>query len=139
MNMLFYSDGGARGNPGPAAYGVIACKADGFILYEKAEHIGNATNNEAEYRGLIAAINMAVSYGAEEAEFVLDSELVVKQMRGDYRVKAENLKRLRDDAVALAGDLKKVSFRHVKREDPMIVRADALLNAILDGKSVHQV
>ncbi len=139
MKMIFYSDGGARGNPGPAAYAVIACKEDGFILYEKAEAIGIATNNEAEYRGLIAGINMAVSYGAYEAEFVTDSELVVKQMAGVYRVKAANLKELRDDAMALAGDIKKVSFRHVKREDPMIVRADALLNAVLDGKSIHQV
>lgn len=139
MRMVFYSDGGARGNPGPAAFAVIACKADGFVLYEKAEAIGTATNNEAEYRGLIAAINMAVSYGAKEAEFIMDSELVVKQMMGTYRVKAANLKKLRDDAMALAGDLENVSFRHVKREDPMIVRADALLNAVLDGRSVHQV
>ncbi len=135
MKMVFYSDGGARGNPGPAAYAVVACKDDGFVMYEKAEYIGEATNNEAEYRGLIAAIVMAASYSAEEAVFVLDSELVVKQMRGEYRVKAAHLKALRDDAAALAAGIPKVSFRHVGREHPMIARADELLNEKLNAAS----
>ncbi len=139
MRMVLYSDGGARGNPGPAAFAVVACKEDGFVLYEKAECIGVATNNEAEYRGLIAAINMAASYGAQEAEFVMDSELVIKQMRGEFRVKAPNLRRLRDDAMALSGEIPKVRYRHVRRDDPMITRADALLNAALDGKSALEM
>ena len=135
MRMKFYSDGGARGNPGPAAFAVIICKEDGFILYEYAKLIGIATNNEAEYKGLISAIGTAIDYKAEEAEFILDSELVVKQMLGEYKVKSENLRRLNEDAKSLAKAIGKTSFRHVRRSDPFITRADEILNLELDKRS----
>jgi len=133
MNLRLYSDGGARGNPGPAAFAVLVCKEDGTILYEKAECIGTATNNEAEYRGLIAAILLAIEYRAEKAEFVMDSELVIKQMLGQYKVRSLRLKDLHADATALAAGIPHVSYHHVKRNDPMISRADRLLNKALDS------
>jgi ribonuclease HI len=134
MRMKFYSDGGARGNPGLAAFAVVVCKEDGFILHEYARFIGNATNNEAEYQGLISAIGTAIDYKAEEAEFIMDSELVVRQMRGEYKVKSENLRRLHSDANSLAEVIGKTTYRHVRRNDPLISRADELLNQELDRR-----
>ena len=134
MRMRFYSDGGARGNPGPAAFAVIVCKEDNFILYEYAKSIGEATNNEAEYMGLISALACAIDYKASAAEFVMDSQLVVKQMQGEYRVKSPHLKKLHQDAKSLAESIGEVSYRHVRREDPLITRADELLNEELNKR-----
>ncbi|MDD3398234.1 MAG: ribonuclease HI family protein [Candidatus Methanomethylophilaceae archaeon] len=134
MRMRFYSDGGARGNPGPAAFAVIVCKADGFVLHEYARFIGVATNNEAEYQGLISALGTAIDYKTDDAEFVMDSELVVKQMKGEYKVKSPHLKKLHQDAMSLAKSIGKTEFRHVRREDPKITRADELLNQELDRR-----
>ena len=132
MRMRFFSDGGARGNPGPAAFAVIVCKDDGFILHEYARFLGVATNTEAEYQGLISAMGMAIDYKADAAEFVMDSELVVKQMKGEYKVKSPHLKKLHQDATSLAEAIGDVEFRHVRREDPNISRADELLNLELN-------
>ncbi|MDY0293602.1 MAG: ribonuclease HI family protein [Candidatus Methanomethylophilaceae archaeon] len=128
-----YSDGGARGNPGPAACAVVVTE-NGRIVWEGSEFLGEQTNNRAEYRGLIAAVNKALELKAGEVEFVMDSELVVKQMRGEYRVRSPAIKDLHEDAVALSSLIPSVGFRHVRREDPFITRADALLNIELDSQ-----
>jgi len=131
MKLNVYSDGGARGNPGPAAYAIVVCDGK-TVLFEESQYIGSETNNVAEYRGLIAGLGKAIDMKADEAEFTMDSELVIKQMRGEYKVKAPNLIELHRDAVSLASALKKVRFVHVKRSNAMISRADALLNLELD-------
>ncbi|MFA7150093.1 MAG: ribonuclease HI family protein, partial [Candidatus Methanomethylophilaceae archaeon] len=122
MSLRIYSDGGARGNPGPAAFAIVAVK-DGVTIFEHAEFLGERTNNYAEYRGLIAAITKAVELNEDDVEFVMDSELVVKQMNGEYKVKADNIKSLYKDAKALSSMIEKTRFTHVKREDRMISRA----------------
>lgn len=132
MRLIVYSDGGARGNPGPSAYAIVVCDADREIIYERSEYIGINTNNVAEYRGLIAGIGKAIDLDADEVEFIMDSELVIKQMRGEYKVKAPQLLNLYHDARSLVSSIKKVKFTHVKRADKMITRADALLNEEMD-------
>lgn len=126
-----FSDGGSRGNPGPSAYAIVVTK-DGKIIHEHAEFLGINTNNYAEYRGLIAAISKALELKADDVEFYMDSELVIKQMRGEYRVKSENIRSLHDDAVLLSSMLPKVSFHNVRRSELLIPRADALLNMEMD-------
>lgn len=131
MKLTVYSDGGARGNPGHAAFAIVVCDGKN-VLYEKSQYIGIETNNVAEYRGLIAGIAKAIDLGADDVEFVMDSELVIKQMRGEYKVKSPNLFDLHHDAKSLASTIKKVKFTHVRRSDAMITRADALLNEEMD-------
>jgi len=131
MKLDVYSDGGARGNPGPAAYAIVVCDGS-TVLFEESQYIGIETNNVAEYRGLIAGLGKAIDMDADDVEFTMDSELVIKQMRGEYRVKAENLIELHRDAKSLASALKRVKFVHVKRSNAMITRADTLLNQELD-------
>ena len=98
------TDGGARGNPGPAAYGYVLEAEDGTVLEARGEAIGVATNNVAEYRALLAGLEAAREHGVDELEVVSDSELLVKQMRGEYRVKNEALRELRTGGPARAGD-----------------------------------
>lgn len=129
-----YSDGGARGNPGPSAFAIVVVK-DEEIVYEYSEFLGINTNNYAEYRGLIAAIVKAIQLGLESVEFVMDSELVINQMNGKYKVKSPNLKELNADAVALSSQIENVKFTHVRRSDKFITRADALLNKEMDLNS----
>ena len=129
--LRIYSDGGARGNPGPAACAVIVTM-DGRIIREASEFLGEGTNNYAEYRGLIMAVREAIRIGDDSVEFIMDSELVVKQMTGEYKVRSESLRSLHSDAVSLMSQIKNASILHVKRENPMISRADALLNIELD-------
>ncbi|MDR2846599.1 MAG: ribonuclease HI family protein [Candidatus Methanoplasma sp.] len=126
-----FSDGGSRGNPGPSAYAIVVVK-DGRTVHEHSEFLGVNTNNYAEYRGLIAGITKAIELGAEEVEFIMDSELVIKQMRGEFKVKSANIKGLHDDAVALSSMIPKVIFTNVRRSEQKIPRADALLNKELD-------
>ena len=127
MKLTVYSDGGSRGNPGPSAYAIVVTSS-GRVVHEHAEFLGVHTNNYAEYRGLIAAINKAVELGAEEAEFVMDSQLVIRQMTGEYRVKNPDMAVLHADAESLASLIPKVS----RRSEEFIPRADALLNAEMD-------
>ncbi|NLL95222.1 MAG: ribonuclease HI family protein [Thermoplasmatales archaeon] len=129
--MRFYSDGGSRGNPGPAAFAIVVVDG-GCVVHEAAEYIGEATNNVAEYRGLIAALSQALRMGAESPEFLMDSQLVVNQVTGKYRVRSENIRGLHGDAMALFSLLPGATVKHVRREDPMVSRADALLNLELD-------
>ena len=129
-----YSDGGARGNPGPSAFAIVVVR-DEEIVYEYSEFLGINTNNYAEYRGLIAAIVKAIQLGLESVEFVMDSELVINQMNRKYKVKSPNLKELNADAVALSSQIGNVKFTHVRRSDKFITRADALLNKEMDLNS----
>jgi ribonuclease HI len=126
-----FTDGGARGNPGPAAYGFVLESDDGTVLAAEGEAIGIATNNVAEYSGLIAGLQKALELHVPEVEVVSDSELMVKQMRGEYRVKNEALRELYDEATALARLLGKVEYRHVKRAHNEL--ADKLVNDALDA------
>ena len=131
MSLVIYSDGGSRGNPGPSAYAVVVTR-DGKVIHEHTEFLGTNTNNYAEYRGLIAGIGKALEMKDMDVEFVMDSELVIKQMRGEYKVKSPNIRKLHEDAKAMSSLIPNVKFTHVKRENPMVSRADALLNAEMD-------
>jgi len=128
-----FTDGGARGNPGPAAYAYVLEAEDGTILASHGETIGVATNNVAEYRGLVAGLEKAVELSVPELEVVSDSELLVKQMRGEYRVKNEALRDLSLQAARLARQLGTVEYRHVKRAHNEL--ADRLVNDALDAAS----
>ena len=131
MKALLYTDGGARGNPGPAAYGFVLEADDGTVLAAEGEAIGEATNNTAEYRGLVAGLARAAELAVPEVEVRSDSELLVKQMRGEYRVKNENLRALSLEAARLARRIGKVTYVHVRREKNEL--ADRLVNEALDA------
>jgi ribonuclease HI len=126
------TDGGARGNPGPAAYAYVLEADDGTVLAAHGEAIGVATNNVAEYRALVEGLRKAVEVGVDELEVMSDSELLVNQMRGEYRVKNEALKLLWVDAQELADKLRKVTFTAVRREHNEL--ADRLVNEALDAE-----
>jgi probable phosphoglycerate mutase len=126
-----YADGGARGNPGLAAYGYVLEAEDGTVLASEGRSIGVATNNVAEYRGLLAGLAKAVELSIAELEVRLDSELIVKQMRGEYRVRSESLRTLSVEAARLARQLGHVDYRHVPRERNEL--ADSLVNQALDA------
>jgi ribonuclease HI len=126
------TDGGARGNPGPAAYAYVLEADDGTVLAAHGEAIGVATNNVAEYRALVEGLRQAVEVGVDELEVMSDSELLVNQMRGEYRVKNEALKLLWVDAQELADKLRKVTFTAVRREHNEL--ADRLVNEALDAE-----
>jgi probable phosphoglycerate mutase len=125
------TDGGARGNPGPAAYGYVLEAEDGTVLAAHGERIGVATNNVAEYRALIAGLEKALELDVDELEVISDSELLVKQMTGEYRVKNETLKELVAQASRLARRLRDVSYEAVRREHNEL--ADRLVNEALDA------
>ena len=131
MKARLYTDGGARGNPGPAAYGYVLETDDGTVLDARGEKIGVATNNVAEYRALIAGLEAALAHGVTALEVVSDSELLVKQMRGEYKVKNAALKTLSTQAAALGRGLDSVSYTAVRREHNEL--ADKLVNEALDG------
>ncbi len=122
-------DGGSRGNPGPAGYGVRIERDDGTIV-ELKESLGRATNNVAEYSGLIAALRWAAANGVSKLLIRADSELLVKQMRGEYRVKSPGLQPLYEQARALARQIGDVRFEHVRRE--FNKDADRLANEAMD-------
>jgi len=132
MRARLYTDGGARGNPGPAAYAYVLESEDGTVLASNGETIGVATNNVAEYGGLVAGLEKAIELGFTEVEVVSDSELMVKQMRGEYRVKNEALRELSVRASRLGRQLGKVEYRHVRREHNEL--ADRLVNEALDAQ-----
>ena len=131
MKARLSTDGGARGNPGPAAYGYVLETEDGTVLDARGERIGRATNNVAEYRGLVAGMEKAAELGVDELEVVSDSELLVNQMRGDYKVKNETLRVLHAEASTLADRLGKVRYTAVRREHNDL--ADRLVNDALDS------
>jgi ribonuclease HI len=125
-------DGGARGNPGPAAIGAIVRDGDGEVLAERGERIGRATNNVAEYRALLLGIEQAAALGATELELVGDSELIVRQVEGRYKVKDATMKELHGQVKAALSPFESWSIRHVRRESN--ADADRLVNAALDGE-----
>jgi ribonuclease HI len=125
------TDGGARGNPGPAAFGYVLEAEDGTVLAAHGETIGIATNNVAEYSALIAGLEKARELAVDEVEVVSDSELMVKQMRGEYRVKNEALQELWSRASRIARSFRDVSYTAVRREHNEL--ADRLVNEALDS------
>ena len=133
MKARLFTDGGARGNPGPAAYGFVLETEDGTVLAAEGQAIGVATNNVAEYSGLVAGLRKAVELHVPDVEVVSDSELLVKQMRGEYRVKNEALRALHREAGALADAMGRVTYTAVRREQNEL--ADRLVNEALDSAS----
>lgn len=128
--VVTYTDGGARGNPGPAAYGVVVKDEKGELLYSDGVYIGQTTNNQAEYQGLVAALQVAKRLGATEVHCHLDSELIVKQMKREYKVKDPGLQVQFMKAWNLMNEFSKVTFTHVRRE--FNKEADAQVNLALD-------
>ena len=127
-----FSDGAARGNPGPAAFGVVVRDADGRDIYRKGKTIGRATNNVAEYQGVLHALEAARSLGFRRFVLYLDSELVERQLSGRYRVKSPLLTPLWREARDRLASFEHVDVRHVRRE--LNSDADDLANAALDGR-----
>lgn len=131
-----YCDGGSRGNPGDAACAVVVFDGGGDELIRQAKRLGEATNNQAEYEGVILALELAGQLGAKKLEIRMDSELVVRQLEGTYKVKNEGLKPLYARACALLDGFKSVAVSHVPRSDNRL--ADSLVNAVLDGKDLPE-
>ena len=131
MKATLWTDGGARGNPGPAAFAYVLEADDGTVLEARGEAIGTATNNVAEYSALVAGLRGAAAVGVRELEVRSDSELMVKQMRGEYRVKNRDLQTLFLDASRAARDVGSVTYTHVRREHNEL--ADRLVNEALDA------
>jgi ribonuclease HI len=129
--LIVHVDGGARGNPGPAAIGVVVSQPGGPVLDELGERIGVATNNVAEYRALLRGLQRAAALGAREVELVNDSELVARQLTGAYKVKHPAMKPLYEQAIAALKGFDRWSIRSVPRAQN--AHADALVNEALDG------
>ncbi len=130
--VVIYTDGACRGNPGPSSLGVYVLDQQGQLVAEISEAIGVQTNNYAEYMAMVRAFEMAIEFGSREVFLKADSQLMVKQMIGEYRVKAEGIKPLFAKAKELERQLQKVSYEHVKRE--LNREADRLANEALDSK-----
>ena len=130
MTARLFTDGGARGNPGPAAFAYVLEAEDGTVLDARGEAIGVATNNVAEYSALVAGLRRAVEAGVDDLEVLSDSELMVKQMRGEYRVKNRDLQSYSLEAARLAREIGRVAYTHVRREHNEL--ADRLVNEALD-------
>jgi ribonuclease HI len=131
VKVVVHVDGGARGNPGPAAVGAVVSTADGEVLDEASARIGEATNNVAEYRGLLLGLERARALGATEVEVVNDSQLVARQVDGAYKVKHTGIQPLHSEAMRALQGFDRWSIRSVPREQN--ARADALVNEALDG------
>ena len=129
--LIINVDGGSRGNPGPAAIAAVARTPDGEVIEERGERIGEATNNVAEYRALLLGIELAAALGAAELELVGDSELIVRQVKGQYKVRDATLQQLNARVRAALEVFDSWSIRHVRRDEN--AEADALVNAALDG------
>jgi ribonuclease HI len=131
--MIMYTDGGARGNPGPSAIGIVIKNDDGETIMEIGKFLGTATNNEAEYLALVEGLAAAKEKGSGALVCYLDSELVVKQLRGEYKVKNNRLKIFYDKVKMAEKDFTAIEYRHVPREKNQ--QADALVNEVLDSLS----
>ena len=136
--LMVFSDGGARGNPGPAAAAFIILSENGQVLATNSRYLGSRTNNQAEYEALIAALQFAATVNAEEVICQLDSELVAKQLTGEYRVKNSELKKLWRKVQELNSCFKKVSFISVPRTNIQVKKADALVNEALDEEFIQR-
>jgi ribonuclease HI len=133
MKAVAYADGASRGNPGPSSYGVVVYDEDGKELHRSSRALGHATNNQAEYRGAIAALEAALGLGAREIELRMDSELVVRQLAGRYKVRNPKLIPLHHRVLALRSHFEKVRIEHVPRTENRV--ADKLANEALDSIS----
>jgi len=133
VKATLYTDGGSRGNPGPAAYAYVLETEDGTVLDARGEAIGVATNNVAEYRALVEGLEAAARARIDELDVVSDSELLVKQMRGEYKVKNAALRELSLEAARIARGIANVRYRAVRREHNEL--ADSLVNEALDRAS----
>ena len=133
LRVTIYADGGSRGNPGPAAAGVlITADDDGTVLYEGGIFLGKTTNNVAEYQAVVAGLSSATALGAAEVRVISDSELLVKQMNGQYRVRNATLKPLHARARELADRFARCTVQHVRREEN--THADKLVNQAINAK-----
>jgi len=131
--LVVHVDGGARGNPGPAAIAAVIADPEGNVLEERSETIGRATNNVAEYRALLLGIERAQALGARELDLVGDSELVARQVRGEYRVKDPSLRELHSRVAGQLSGFDRWKIRNVPRAEN--ARADALVNEALDAQA----
>lgn len=131
-NYQIFSDGGARGNPGPSAIGVLICEPNGAHIKDHGAVIGKATNNIAEYSAVICGLQMARDMKIKTIDYYVDSELVCKQINGEYRVKTPHIRELYLKAKQLADSFEQITFRHVRRNHEKIQHVDALVNRALD-------
>jgi ribonuclease HI len=131
VKLVIHVDGGARGNPGPAAAGVVVLNEEGTVIHSASRTLGRTTNNVAEYQALLLGIECAKQLAATDVEFIGDSELVVKQINGEYRVKNEALRPLYQEALRKLSEFDRWSIRSVAREKN--AGADALVNQALDA------
>lgn len=132
MKFQLFTDGGSRGNPGDSAYAYIIRDQDGHEIASGSDYLGKMTNNEAEYHGLLAGLKEVLRRGGSEIEVFMDSELVIKQLKGQYQVKAANLAPLNREAVDILSRMKAAKVHHVPRENEIITKADAMVNWTLD-------
>lgn len=130
-HVIVHTDGASRGNPGPASLGVQVVDRDGELICEYGEKLGDQTNNYAEYMAVVRALEMAVQHGVQSLELKSDSQLLVRQLLGQYKVKAEGLKDLYHACLSLKREIPQVEFIHVRREENK--RADEIANRVLDG------
>ena len=133
LSLVVNVDGGSRGNPGPAAIAAVVTTPEGGLIEERSDTIGVATNNVAEYRALLLGIQLAKAHGASEVDLIGDSELIVRQVRGEYRVKDSGLRPLHAEALKALRDFERWSISHVRRDEN--AAADALLNEALDASA----
>lgn len=131
MKLVVHVDGGSRGNPGPAAAGAVVSSSDGEVLDEASELLGVVSNNVAEYRGLLLGLRRARELGATEVEAINDSELIAKQVNGQYKVKHADMKPLHAQSLEALGEFDRWTVRTVRRDQN--AHADALVNAALDA------
>ncbi|MDP4001137.1 MAG: ribonuclease HI family protein [bacterium] len=129
--LIIYTDGGARGNPGPAAIGVVVRNQSGETLAQISMRIGETTNNQAEYQALIVGLNKAIELGAIQVTCIMDSELVVKQLTGQYKIKEPGLQKRVAEVLQLSHKFQSIDFKHVLREKNQL--ADELVNKALDA------
>lgn len=130
-NFVLFTDGGSRGNPGPAAAGIFLCTTNKSFIKEIGVYLGEGTNNEAEYKALVIGLKTALKYGAENLTCFLDSELIVKQLNGVYKMKNERLKVFFDEIKTLEKGFEMVNYKHIPREKNK--KADNLVNEVLDN------
>ena len=133
-----YTDGGSRGNPGAGAIGIVICTDSNDILHEYSECIGHCTNNQAEYKALIKGLDLCAKYTRGEIVCFCDSELVVKHMNGQYRLKNDTLRELFHQVNKNAGIFSNITYQHVNRTHQRIQRADRLLNDAQNGNATNK-
>lgn len=138
-HICLFVDGGSKGNPGPGAIGVVICDGSNTLLYEFCECIGHCTNNQAEYRALIKGLDLCARYTRQKVTVFSDSELVIKQMTGIYRLKNQPLRELFQDVKDRERIFREIVYQHTKRSsNQRIIRADALLNQAQSGRPLDK-